>query len=141
VLLKWLLFQVKQYQPIINDGNGSNYQEVVETPDGKLRQYKGRNQVVNAPKGTKVYNHDQWNERLNTMLLDVGINPIGNIQPKIEINGGITRQDLESVMSKYANKDNYEFNIDENGIKKMITRNGQKVNILNSRLRLKGKDV
>ena len=126
---------------LINDGTGSNYKEVVETPDGKLRQYEGRNQIVNAPKGTKVYNHDQWNDRLNSMLISAGINPINDVKQNIEIKNGITKDDLESVMSKYANKDSYDFSIDERGIRKMITRNGQKVNILNSRLKIKGKDV
>jgi len=75
------------------------------------------------------------------MLISAGINPINDVKQNIEIKNGITKDDLESVMSKYANKDSYDFSIDERGIRKMITRNGQKVNILNSRLKIKGKDV
>tara|TARA_R100000541_G_scaffold20190_2_gene30053 strand:+ start:6067 stop:9375 length:3309 start_codon:yes stop_codon:yes gene_type:complete len=125
---------------LVNDAKGSNYREVIETPDGKLSSPTGRNVVMNAPKGTKIHTPEQWDAKLNSMLLDVGINPIGNA-PKIEIKNGITKEEMTQIMSKFANKDSYEFNIDENGIKKMITRNGQKVNILNSRLRIKGNDV
>lgn len=125
---------------LVNDAKGSNYREVIETPDGKLSSPTGRNVVMNAPKGTKIHTPEQWDVKLNSMLMDVGISPIGNI-PKIEIKNGITKDEMTQIMSKFANKDNYEFSIDENGIKKMITRNGQKVNILNSRLRIKGNDV
>jgi DNA repair exonuclease SbcCD ATPase subunit len=125
---------------LVNDAKGSNYREVIETPDGKLSSPTGRNVIMNAPKGTKIHTPEQWDAKLNSMLLDAGIQPIGNT-PKIEIKNGITKDEMTQIMSKFANKDNYEFNIDENGIKKMITRNGQKVNILNSRLRIKGKDV
>ena len=125
---------------LVNDAKGSNYREVIETPDGKLSSPTGRNVVMNAPKGTKIHTPEQWDAKLNSMLMDVGINPIGNA-PKIEIKNGITKDEMTQIMSKFANKDNYEFSIDENGIKKMITRNGQKVNILNSRLRIKGNDV
>jgi hypothetical protein len=126
---------------LVNDAKSSNYREVIETPDGKFSSPTGRNVIMNAPKGTKIHTPEQWNEKLNSMLINAGVNPIGEAKQNIEINGGITKADLESVMSKYANKDSYEFSIDENGVKKMITRNGQKINLLNSRLRIKGKDV
>lgn len=125
---------------LVNDAKGSNYEEVIETPDGKLSKPKGRNVVMNAPKGTKIHTPEQWDKRVNSMLLDVGINPIGNT-PKIEIKNGITKDEMTQIMSKFANKDSVNVSIDEGGFKKMITRNGQKVNILNSRLRIKGRNV
>lgn len=38
---------------MINDEKGSNFKEIVQTPDGKMRMYDERNKILNAPKGTK----------------------------------------------------------------------------------------
>jgi len=44
---------------LVNDGAGSNYQEKVILPSGKVIRPQGRNVLMDAPKGTKVLNHEQ----------------------------------------------------------------------------------
>jgi hypothetical protein len=119
---------------LVNDGKGSNYQEKVVTPDGKVIEPKGRNVVMNAPKGTQIFTHDQW---LNNILLSNGIEPTNQTIVK----GGISKEEMRDVMSQFANKDSYHFSIDEGGINKTIMRGASKTNILNSRLRIKSNNV
>jgi len=121
---------------LVNDGKGSNYAEKVVTPDGKVHSPKGRNVVMNAPKGTEIFTHDQWQNQMNNILLGNGIGPMqaNNYQ-------GLTKSDLEDVMSRNLNKDSYHFSIDEGGINKTIMRGSSKTTILNSRLRIKSNNV
>jgi len=121
---------------LINDAKGSKYQETVVTPDGKIRQYKGRNQVVNAPKGTQIFTPDQWSKQINNLLLKNNISPLETNQTN-----GINKDDLESVFRKYSGSNEVEININENGFKKMITSNGRNREVLNSRLTTKGRVV
>jgi len=121
---------------LINDAKGSKYQETVVTPDGKVRQYKGRNQVVNAPKGTQIFTPDQWSKQINNLLLKNNISPLETNQTN-----GINKDDLESVFRKYSGSNEVEININENGFKKMITSNGRNREVLNSRLTTKGRIV
>lgn len=127
---------------LVNDAKGSNYRETIETPDGKFIQPKGRNVLMNAKKGTKIYTPEQWDMQLNSMLGDVGIAPISGMKQNfVNINNGLTKSDMYEIMSKFANKDSYNFSIDEKGIQKTIIRGGQKVNIANKRLKIRKEDV
>lgn len=121
---------------LINDAKGSKFQETVVTPDGKVRQFKGRNQVVNAPKGTQIFTPDQWSKQINNLLLKNNISPLQTNQTN-----GISKEDLESVFSKYSGTSEVAIDINENGFKKMITSNGRKREVLNSRLTTKGRMV
>jgi DNA repair exonuclease SbcCD ATPase subunit len=114
---------------LVNDGKGSNYSEKVVTPDGKVHEPKGRNVVMNAPKGTQIFTHDQWQEQMNSILLGNGINPLKE------------QQQRNDVIVNVETKDNYHFSIDEGGINKTIIRGNAKTNILNSRLRIKSNNV
>lgn len=114
---------------LVNDGKGSNYAEKVVTPDGKVHEPKGRNVVMNAPKGTKIFTHDQWKDQLNNILLSNGIN---SVQPQ-------TQQQAPIV--NVQTKDNYHFSIDEQGIRKTITRGATKTQILNARFKQQKRDV
>lgn len=124
---------------LVNDAKGSNYQETIVTPDGKVMKPKGRNVVMNAPKGTEIFTPEQWKfkENLDNILMNNGINTTSQTIVK----GGISKEEMRDVMSQFANKESYHFNIDEKGIQKTIIRNGQKVNVLNSRMRIKKYDV
>jgi hypothetical protein len=120
---------------LVNDGAGSNYQEKVITPDGKIIEPKGRNVLMNAPKGTQIFTHDQWKDQMNNILLSNGIAPLQQSY------NGLTKSDLEDVMSRNLNRDSYNFVIDENGIKKTISRGTATTNILNSRIRIKSRNL
>lgn len=79
---------------MVNDGKGSNFQETIVTPDGKVMKPQGRNVIMDAPKGTEIFTHDQWSEQMNNMLKGNGINwslPQNNYS-------GISKDDLEDVM-------------------------------------------
>ena len=121
---------------LINDAKGSKFQETVVTPDGKVTQYKGRNQIVNAPKGTQIFTPDQWSKQINNLLLKNNISPLQTNQTN-----GINKEDLESVFRKYSGSNEVEININENGFKKMISSNGRTREVLNSRLTTKGRIV
>jgi len=121
---------------LINDAKGSKYQETVVTPDGKVRQFKGRNKVVDAPKGTQIFTPDQWSKQINNLLLKNNISPLQTNQTN-----GINKEDLESVFRKYSGSNEVAIDINENGFKKMISSNGRTREILNSRLTTKGRIV
>jgi hypothetical protein len=91
---------------------------------------------MNAPKGTQIFTQDQWQDQMNNILLRNQITPMqaNNYQ-------GLTKADLEDVMTRNLNKDSYHFNFDEKGIQKTIIKGGQKANILNTRLRIRKYDV
>ena len=121
---------------LINDAKGSKFQETVVTPDGKVRQFKGRNKVVDAPKGTQIFTPDQWSKQINNMLLKNNISPLETNQTN-----GINKDDLENVFRKYSGSNEVAIDINENGFKKMISSNGRTREILNSRLTTKGRIV
>jgi hypothetical protein len=121
---------------LINDAKGSKYQETVVTPDGKVMQFKGRNKVVDAPKGTQIFTPDQWSKQINNLLLKNNISPLQTNQTN-----GINKEDLESVFRKYSGTNEVAIDINENGFKKMINSNGRTREVLNSRLTTKGRIV
>lgn len=95
---------------IVNDDpfnlKGSNYREVVEYPSGKLQFPKGKNKVMNLPKGAKVYpDYDSFAQRNNLFDLQRILDANG-----ISMSGadGMTadeiralRGDMQSMGSKF----------------------------------------
>lgn len=131
---------------LINDGKGSNYTETVVTPDGKAKQYKGRNVLVDAPKGTKVFTHSQWNDELNGLLTSQNIGYGSKIFPTFESNyNGLTKEDLNAGISKLASviqsKASIEIVRDAKGERIYAKEKGQRKEIQNARLHIKGFDV
>lgn len=131
---------------LINDGKGSNYTETVVTPDGKAKQYKGRNVLVDAPKGTKVFTHSQWNDELNGLLTSQNIGYGSKIFPTFESNyNGLTKEDLNAGISKLASviqsKASIEIVRDAKGERIFQREQGQRKEIQNARLHIKGFDV
>jgi hypothetical protein len=84
---------------------------------------------MNAPKGTKIFTHDQWKDQLNNILLSNGIN---EVKPQNQ---------MPTPIVNVETKDNYHFSIDEQGIRKTITRGGAKTQILNARFKQQKRDV
>ena len=128
---------------LINDGKGSDYKEVVETPDGKLTQYEGRNVLTSAPKGTKVHTAKQWNEKLNSILMENSIMPMSNTSTavynglsKAEFNEGIGR-----LQNTIENKESFSIERDVRGEKLYKIKQGAKTELLNNRLKIKSFNV
>lgn len=117
---------------LVNDGGGSNYQETIQTPDGKLYKPKDRNVLMNAPKGTKVFTHDQWQKNLDNILMK---NEINYSSPNININSSsITDEQVNRIVETIANKQEAILNIDKNGWNVSV-RNGHTVKqVLNNQV-------
>lgn len=119
---------------LINDEKGSNYQELVETPDGKKRIYKGRNVLVNAPKGTKVHTATEtqmmFDHSLSRMLIGNGIE---YAQPQTQSNG-LTDAHVSRIERALSNVPTSEILFDESGIRKWRKQNGIREQILNNKL-------
>lgn len=114
---------------MINDGSGSNWKETFVTPDGKAHQATSKNAIVDAPKGTKIYTHDQWLEHqrevsLNNMLSSNNIDryiPVG--QQK-----GMTKEDFYEVMGNTLGRQTIErSNLDANGFSKYTIKKGKSI--------------
>lgn len=109
---------------MVNDGKGSNFQETIMYPDGKIEQPTGRNVIMDAPKGTKIFTHDMWQDQLTNMLQGNGISMS---LPQTINNGGATAQQIDGIMGKHFSKialNNVSF--DENGMRTWSERNGNK---------------
>jgi hypothetical protein len=103
---------------LINDGKGANYKETVVTPDGKVRQFSGRDVMIDAPAGTQVFTHDQWNNELNTMMREKGISMSNSFQSK----SGLTYQEMDSIIAKHFSKITTQSTvIDKNGFNTFVS--------------------
>jgi len=108
---------------LINDGKGSNYKETVVTPDGKVRQFSGRDVVIDAPAGTQVFTHDQWNNELNTMMREKGISMANSFQSK----SGLSYQEMDSIIAKHFSKITTQSTvIDRNGFNTFVSNGSSK---------------
>lgn len=114
---------------MINDGAGSNWKETFVTPDGKAHQATGKNAIVDAPKGTKIYTHDQWLDHqrevsLNNMLSS---NNIDRYVPIVQQNG-MTKDDFYEVMSSTLGRQTIErSNLDATGFSKYTLNRGKSI--------------
>ncbi|EAD1978402.1 phage tail tape measure protein [Listeria monocytogenes] len=52
---------------LVNDAKGSNYEEMITTPDGKSFVPKGRNVLINLPRGTEVLRGDKTAKALSNV--------------------------------------------------------------------------
>ena len=112
---------------LINDGKGANFKETVVTPDGKVRQYSGRDVLIDAPAGTQVFTHDQWNNELNTMMREKGISMANSFQSK----SGLSYQEMDSIIAKHFSKITTQSTvIDRNGFNTFVS-NGTSKTIRN----------
>lgn len=106
---------------MVNDGAGSNYRETIVTPDGNIHKPQGKNVIMNAPKGTEIFTHDQWDEQMNNMLKGNGINwsvPVNNYS-------GMTKEDMREVMMEtLGNQPQHLTNFDADGVTDYINKRG-----------------
>ena len=108
---------------LINDGKGANFKETVVTPDGKVRQYSGRDVLIDAPAGTQVFTHDQWNNELNTMMREKGILMSNSFNSK----SGLTYQEMDSIIAKHFSKiTTQSTTIDKNGFNTFVSNGNSK---------------
>ncbi|MEO0572577.1 MAG: tape measure protein [Bacteroidota bacterium] len=108
---------------IVNDASGSNYREIIGTPDGKLFSPKKRNTLVDLPKGSNVFtaknsmeflksnfvnNESLQQSQINRWIMQKVANPIISSEGiRNEIKTGIKEgfKGIKIPQSKYP--DNY----------------------------------
>jgi len=103
---------------LVNDGAGSNFQEKVILPSGKVIRPQGRNVLMDAPKGTKVLNHEQ---QLFEMLQS---NNISMSSPQYQ---GMTPDEMDEILGKhFGNIKTQNTIFDKNGFQTYV-RNGNSI--------------
>jgi hypothetical protein len=108
---------------LVNDGSGNNYQEKVILPSGKVIRPQGRNVLMDAPKGTKVLNHEQ---QLFEMLQS---NNISMSSPQYQ---GMTPDEMDEILGKhFGNIKTQNTIFDKNGFQTYV-RNGNSITRSNS---------
>ena len=108
---------------LVNDGAGSNFQEKVILPSGKVIRPQGRNVLMDAPKGTKVLNHEQ---QLFEMLQS---NNISMSSPQYQ---GMTPDEMDEILGKhFSNIKTQNTIFDKNGFQSYV-RNGNSITRSNS---------
>lgn len=108
---------------LINDGKGANYKETVVTPDGKVRQFSGRDVVIDAPAGTQVFTHDQWNNELNTMMREKGVSMSNSFSSR----SGLSYAEMDSIIAKHFSKITTQSTvIDRNGFNTFVSNGSSK---------------
>lgn len=106
---------------MVNDGKESKYKETIVTPDGKIHKPQGRNVILDAPKGTEIYTHDQWQDKLSEMLQGKGI----DMAPKQNVYSGLTKEDMYDVMiDAFESQPKYVSNFDADGATEYIEKRG-----------------
>lgn len=108
---------------MVNDGAGSNYRETIVTPDGKIMQPTGRNVIMDAPSGTEIFTHDQWQNTLSDMLKGKGI----EMYKPNSGDSGLSKSDMRDVlMETIGSQPQSLINLDENGITQSFINKGNK---------------
>ena len=108
---------------LVNDGAGNNYQEKIVLPNGKVIRPQGRNVLMNAPKGTKVLNHEQ---QLFEMLQN------NNISMATQQSSGMTPSEMDEILGKHFSGIKTQNTIfDKNGFQSYI-KNGNSITRSNS---------
>ena len=108
---------------LVNDGQGSNFQEKVILPSGKVIRPQGRNVLMDAPKGTKVLNHEQ---QLFEMLQS------NNISMSNQQSGGMTPEEMDEILGKhFGNIKTQNTIFDKNGFQSYV-KNGNSITRSNS---------
>jgi hypothetical protein len=105
---------------LVNDGKGANYREKIILPSGKQITPQGRNVLMDAPKGTRVLNHEQ---QIQEMLNERGI----SMSMATKVNNGMTAQEMDAVIGKHFSKIQTNHTVfDKKGISQWSTYNGNK---------------
>jgi len=108
---------------LVNDGAGANFQEKVILPSGKVIRPQGRNVLMDAPKGTKVLNHEQ---QLFEMLQS------NNISMSSQQASGLTYDEMNEIFqNNFANIKTQNTIFDKNGFQSYV-RNGNSITRSNS---------
>jgi len=107
---------------LVNDAKGSNYQETIVTPDGKIMQPTERNVLMDAPSGTQIFTPEQWHEKqLFEMMQGKGIAMTNNYAKS----NGLTYEQMDAIIGKhFANITTNTTILDKNGFQSFSSKRG-----------------
>lgn len=134
---------------LVNDGGGANYREMIVEPNKAPYIPIGRNKVINAPKGTKVFTAHETKEiqSLNKILTGNDIAPISDTLTRdtmshISVLGmgqGMTKQEMyEAVKQAVGEMTVIRQHWDKNGMNEWYENQGNKTTLTNNRVSFKG---
>lgn len=134
---------------LVNDASGSNYREMIVEPNKAPYIPKGRNRVINAPKGTKVFTAHETKEMqsLNKILMSNDIAPISDTLTRdvfshipIMMGGsGMNKEDMKDALAEtLGNMPMIRQNWDKNGMNEWYENQGNKTISTNNRVSFKG---
>lgn len=134
---------------LVNDASGSNYREMIIEPNKAPYIPKGRNRVINAPKGTKVFTAHETKEMqsLNKMLMSNDIAPISDTLtrdsfshiPVMMGGSGMNKEDMKDALAEtLGNMPMIRQNWDKNGMNEWYENQGNKTILTNNRVSFKG---
>jgi hypothetical protein len=134
---------------LVNDASGSNYREMIVEPNKAPYIPKGRNRVINAPKGTKVFTAHETKEMqsLNKMLMSNDIAPISDTLtrdafshiPIMIENTGISKEEMtQALKDSIGNMKIIRQHWDKDGMNQWLEKQGSKSRTIDNRISFKG---
>ncbi|OWP87775.1 hypothetical protein BWK60_01945 [Flavobacterium covae] len=131
---------------LVNDAKGLNYKETIVTPDGKVIQPNKRNVLMNAPKGTKVYTPEQWEQKqLTDMLHANGISYSNRLTEGINVtfqnNNDKLVSEIQDLKAVIQNKESFIIVKDRKGERVYKREANHTKELVNSRINIKGYNV
>jgi len=123
---------------------GSNYKEVVKTPDGIIHRPQGRDVLMNAPRGTEIYkDEDAFKKSLDVMLNDAGVAPIREYEGRQSIvvaqQPAFTQAHVNQIVSAIHAIPVAENYIEDGDFKFAIKKSNTRQEIMNGRATQTGK--
>jgi hypothetical protein len=123
---------------MVNDAPSNNFKETIVYPNGNIAQPEGRNVVMNAPSGTKIYTPDQWNKiQQEKQIMDM-LQPRG-ISMNVQQKEAFDYQAMDGIMNKYLGSITVEKTvIDKRGFGNYVEKQGSSTKINRSFASSKG---
>jgi len=114
---------------MVNDAPGSNFKETIVFPNGGIAQPEGRDVLMNAPRGTKIYTPDQWEKQQQEEQVRSMLHPRGILMHS-ERNNGFNYEAMDSIMNKYLGNVTVEKTvIDKDGFSNYVEKQGSRTKI------------
>lgn len=124
---------------MVNDAPGSNYKETIVYPSGSIAKPEGRNVLMNAPSGTKIYTPDQWDKLEQEKQLFNMLQPRGISMNLQNSSPGFNYEAMDGIMNKYLGNVTVEKTvIDGHGFSNYVEKQGSKTKINRSFASSKG---
>lgn len=110
---------------MVNDAPGNSYKETIVYPNGGISQPEGRNVIMDAPAGTKIYTPDQWDKIEQEKQLFNMLQPRGISMNYVNNSSGFDYNAMDGIMNKYLGNITVEKTvIDKRGFGNYVEKQG-----------------